>query len=257
MEWWVITDFNISNTTNSFRPSLTSNVPAHIFMTWDYTKPTRHPIWRTIRGVLKLCGYGYKWDSPNIEEQEQAGDSGLHTFPVTGLEAHEYPRWVWFYFHSPLANEGNQCQSALMNTVLPPPPTIMQWNFDVDLEGWTQEIPTVQWLNDGHPNPGCLQMVGAGTARTRSPAVDVSGFSNITLSIWVKQPSIQGETMSMQIYKNGVWYAYTHISGTKLPWTFKNLGDISWFISPQLRFHFQQGYNCHWQIDTVHLLCTP
>ena len=103
-----------------------TNEDDHLFMAWGYIPPARHPIYRVVRGTEKLCGYRYVWDTPNITEQWESGDTPNHAFLISDL------RWassIWFYLFAPDGPFGLQIQGPLMHAILP-----IQW------PAWTHHV---------------------------------------------------------------------------------------------------------------------
>lgn len=115
MAWWVLTYLRIRPETDALLVEASTNFADHLFMSWAYHMPRREPIYVKVRGTLKFCGYKYIWDTPNIEEQMEAGDSIEHTF---GLSTLIPLSTVWFYLWAPGGPYGLEIQSPLFSVRL-------------------------------------------------------------------------------------------------------------------------------------------
>lgn len=93
-----------------------TDVPALLFLTWSYTSPTRHPIYRHRRGVLDFCGYELIWENPNTVNQYPAFASTQHDWLIFPIEA---GRTVWFYIWSLGGPTGNEVQSPVVRVIIP------------------------------------------------------------------------------------------------------------------------------------------
>lgn len=148
MKWWVITELPYTLGQTGFFPQPITNLSEHLFCTWDYIEPTRTPIWKTVRGVLKMCGYYYKWHNPNYEEQAEPGETLVHSFPITGIAPLST---IWYYFHSPLFRDGHQCQSQLMSVTMASPTPWCDLARSTPLTipniTWTPIPWTVEWAD--------------------------------------------------------------------------------------------------------------
>jgi len=120
--WWVLTDQETVPFATALQVNATTNVADHLFMAWEYYKPARHPIYKTVRGLLVLCGYKWVWDTPQIAEQELDGDTIDHTFNLPDLKP---ASTIWFYLFAPDGPYGLEIQGPLTSVTLPaagPPP---------------------------------------------------------------------------------------------------------------------------------------
>ena len=116
MTWWVLNAAKPAATYNSLTLRAFTTTEDHLYTAWAYHKPARHPIYRTIRGTTKLCGYRYIWDTPNITEQAQPGDTIYHTFWLSNLEQHTT---IWYYMYAPDGPYGLEIQGPLQHYKLP------------------------------------------------------------------------------------------------------------------------------------------
>lgn len=119
--WWTLTQLNNYPTSTTLRVEAITNFADHLFMKWAYHKPRRFPIYRTVRGTTVLCGYKYIWDTPNLAEQQQSGDTLEHTFSLSGLTPGST---IWYYLMAPGGPYSLEIQGPLVNVRLtwPMPP---------------------------------------------------------------------------------------------------------------------------------------
>lgn len=119
--WWILHQLSIIPEIDALLVFAFTTQADHLFMCWAYHEPRRHPIYRTIRGVEVLCGYEYIWDTPNLAEQIETGDTIEHLFYLIQLRPASV---VWFYVWAPDGPYGLQIQGPLMHVslLLPPRP---------------------------------------------------------------------------------------------------------------------------------------
>lgn len=120
MTWWVLTNLENQRDRPNLRVRASTNFADHLFMKWAYWAPTRHPIWRTVRGVLKLCGYQYIWDTPSLAEQREFGDTIDHSFLLIDIQPTET---IWYYLFAPGGPYGLEIQGPLV--MVPPADTLL------------------------------------------------------------------------------------------------------------------------------------
>ncbi|GAH66701.1 unnamed protein product, partial [marine sediment metagenome] len=116
MTWWVLLSSKAFPQPTSLRVVATTNLFDHLFMAWSYYRPSRTPIYRTIRGLRVHCGYKYVWDTPFITEQNESGDTFLHTFDSSDLTP---ATTIWYYLFAPEGPYGSQIQGPLRHVELP------------------------------------------------------------------------------------------------------------------------------------------
>lgn len=141
-----------------------TSVADHLFMSWAYHKPIQREIWRIVRGKRVFCGHKYIWDTPNIEEQDEWGDTLVHRFHLLGLPTGTD---IWYYLHSPQLPSIYECQGPLMHVILLQVPT---WSYRMfcatrfkgmfrtkNFSGPGGGHPTWVTDNDGLPDPDIRQ----------------------------------------------------------------------------------------------------
>jgi len=116
MTWWILTQYLPETTYNSATMNGYTNFADHLFMSWAYYKPVRQPLFRTIRGKIVRCGFKYIWDTPNLAEQTQPGDTIFHRFRLLNLTPGST---IWYYIWAPDGPYGNQIQGPLLHLTLP------------------------------------------------------------------------------------------------------------------------------------------
>lgn len=116
MPWWVLTFLDNSRAWTSLFTQAQTNRADHLFMSWSHHKPSRTRIYRTVRGAIIFCGYKYTWNTPNVVEQNQSGDTIDHTFSPISLQPTDH---VWYYLWSIAGPYGQPCQGPLIH--IPPP----------------------------------------------------------------------------------------------------------------------------------------
>lgn len=157
--WWVLTSQKSMPLHDSLRVVATTNAWDHLWMCWHYYKPARVPVYRTIRGIKKLCGYKYTWYRPHITRQIEPGDTKTHSWQLSDLIP---GTTVWFYLYAPGGPYGLQIQGPLTSAKLP---ILAPWvthcyvatrhkgvfytkNF-VLLKPYTAGVPSWKPINDG------------------------------------------------------------------------------------------------------------
>jgi len=112
MTWWVLTLLHNSRAWTSLYTLASTNRQQHLFMAWANYHPARRHVYRNVRGTRVFCGYQYVWDTPNLVEQDESGDTYTHTFRVPTLQPTDH---VWYYLFSFPGPYGNQCQGPLIH----------------------------------------------------------------------------------------------------------------------------------------------
>lgn len=110
MVWWTLSAVrNWRGRTTIFTRASTNNAD-HLFMAWSHFKPSRNPVFKTVRGKVLQCGFRYIWDTPNITEQLEYGDTFTHSFQLTAIppEAH-----TWYHLFAPFGPYGKPVQGPL------------------------------------------------------------------------------------------------------------------------------------------------
>jgi len=115
MTWWILTYLHNDPGATTLDVAARTNYADHLFMAWATWKPARHPVYRTVRGKRVLCGYKYIWDTPNIHEQWQPGDTLQHDFALSGLAP---GATIWYYLFAPNGPYGNEIQGPLISVTL-------------------------------------------------------------------------------------------------------------------------------------------
>jgi len=121
MTWWVLTLLYNSRAWTTLYTLAWTNRPAHQFMAWANYKPARRKVYKNVRGVSVHCGYRWIWDTPNITEQSESGDTYTHTFMLGALGPTEH---VWYYLFSPAPDLSRQCQGPLIHIEPPEIPML-------------------------------------------------------------------------------------------------------------------------------------
>jgi len=116
MTWWVLTYLYNSRAWTTLYTLAWTNRDAHLFMAWANYKPARRKVYKNVRGVQVHCGYRWIWDTPNITEQLESGDTYTHTFLLGGLRGFDH---IWYYLFSLAPDLSRQCQGPLIH--IPPP----------------------------------------------------------------------------------------------------------------------------------------
>jgi len=127
MTWWVLTLLYNSRAWTTLYTLAWTNRDAHLFMAWANYKPSRKHVYRNVRGKQVFCGYQYVWDTPNLTEQSESGDTYTHTFILGRLEP---PDHVWYYLFSLAPDLSRQCQGPLIHIEPPefPMPSARVYN---------------------------------------------------------------------------------------------------------------------------------
>jgi len=92
---WAAIDLATEYTETTVTLVVTTDKPVHLYMRWTLTKPLLHPSEVYRRGMLIMAGTRFCFVSFHENEQEEAGDTLVHTFIK--------PDWPvcqtrWFYF---------------------------------------------------------------------------------------------------------------------------------------------------------------
>lgn len=131
--WWVLTRQTHAAAPTALDVFAITTVADHLFMAWQYYRPARHPIYKTVRGLRVICGYKWRWVDPHIAEQAEPEDSIRHSFHISNLIPE---REIWWYLWAPDGPYGLEIQGPLSYVRLPPlhpPPEItdapINWNI--------------------------------------------------------------------------------------------------------------------------------
>ncbi|MBA7615766.1 hypothetical protein ES703_23052 [subsurface metagenome] len=115
MTWWTIVGTGHEPGFTHLRVHASTSAEDHLYMAWATYRPTQQEIWRTVRGKSVFCGYKYIWDTPNVAEQTQQGDTLFHSFYISGIEAGSE---VWYYLNAPYGPTDREIQGPLMHVHL-------------------------------------------------------------------------------------------------------------------------------------------
>lgn len=116
MAWWILTYWYNHPYPTSMHHWARTNFPDHLFMKWSTVRPTRSRILKNIRGKWVHCGYRYYWNTPNVAEQTQYGDTIEHHFYLQDLTPGST---IWFYLGAPGGPYGLEVQGPLSHVTLP------------------------------------------------------------------------------------------------------------------------------------------
>lgn len=149
---WAPTDIASQLTPTGYTIVVTTDIPVHLWMRWTKTEPLKHPSEEFRRGILLMSGIRWCFVAFHENEQEEPGDTYIHTFIK--------PNWPvcetrWFYFLGTKQAEETPSASPIFHLhrerigfeqiflepwseggVIPPPP--MELIF---LEPWTYWTP--------------------------------------------------------------------------------------------------------------------
>lgn len=92
---WAPTHIESELTATGYTIVVTTDIPVHLWMRWTTTEPLKHPSEEFRRGILLMSGIRWCFVSFKENEQEEPGDTYIHTFTK--------PDWPvcqtrWFYF---------------------------------------------------------------------------------------------------------------------------------------------------------------
>ncbi|GAI50392.1 unnamed protein product, partial [marine sediment metagenome] len=113
--WWIILGLGLEIDFTSLRVFASTDVEDHLYMAWATWPPTEREIWRIVRGKRVFCGIKYIWDSPNIAEQTDEGDTLMHRFYLPGLPTMST---IYWYLNAPGGPYGLEIQGPLTRTEL-------------------------------------------------------------------------------------------------------------------------------------------
>lgn len=120
MTWWTLNYLSNTRSWTHLYTVAATTQPDHLFMAWAKHKPRRHAIWRVVRGQTVFCGWQYIWDTPNILQQMNPGDTNWHYFLIYQLEPDDH---IWYYLFAPDGPYGLEIQGPLIH--VPPPQTFL------------------------------------------------------------------------------------------------------------------------------------
>jgi len=97
-----------------------SDVPSHLWMRWTVTLPQEHLIQRTKRGLAFLVDKYFCFDVYHDNEQEEAGDTLVHTFIKEPWPVCETR---YFYFHGEISGVPSKSTTTIFkkHRLAPPP----------------------------------------------------------------------------------------------------------------------------------------
>ncbi|MBA7569736.1 hypothetical protein ES708_11477 [subsurface metagenome] len=113
--WWIIVGQGIEVGFTWLRIFSSTDVPDHLYIAWATWPPTQREIWKVVRGVRIFCGIKYIWDTPNICEQAEEGDTLIHRFFISGIPTMSR---IWWYLNAPGGPYGLEIQGPLQTTDL-------------------------------------------------------------------------------------------------------------------------------------------
>ncbi|GAI81679.1 unnamed protein product, partial [marine sediment metagenome] len=113
--WWIIVGQGIERGFTWLRIFASTDVEDHLYMAWATYPPVEREIWRIVRGVRVFCGIKYIWDTPNIAEQTDEGDTLVHRFYISGIPAMST---IYWYLNAPGGPYGLEIQGPLQITEL-------------------------------------------------------------------------------------------------------------------------------------------
>lgn len=92
---WAVLDFYYNSILEGFSLVVETDRPCHLYMRWTDTEPLKHASSKWRRGISLMAGTRYCFVTFHENEQEEAGDTLIHTFikknwPVCQTR--------WFYF---------------------------------------------------------------------------------------------------------------------------------------------------------------
>lgn len=257
MKWWVETFLNTEQDAYSLWVLAKTNYADHLFLSWSYRHPARQPILVVVRGVHKRCGYKYIWDTPNIVEQNTTGDTLVHQFHLTSLEA---PSHIWFYLWAPDGPYGLEIQSPLHRADLSPviaPVPWLQWVFLTTMEGWRTTLGSANWYNDGAPAPGCVLMVRDILTSIVSPPFNGVPYSHLWLDFYHYSARTGYHQLIIECWDGSIWAPVDTVDSFAHPWTLSPTYDLTPFINPAMQIRLRKMAYPEWRIDTVTIYRPP
>lgn len=126
---WALKDIIQTLTREGYQIEVETFQPCHLWMRWTTIEPEEHPLPRTLRGVTLPYDRRYCFVVFEDNEQEEAGDTLIHTF-IKEPWAHCETRW--FYFHGTIAGETSPSTSCIFKKHRTAP----EWWLLID-EPWT------------------------------------------------------------------------------------------------------------------------
>lgn len=239
MPWWILTLLHNSRAWTSLYTLAWTNRQEHLFMAWANYKPSRKHIYRNVRGTRVFCGYQYVWDTPNLAEHDQSGDTYTHTFRVAPLQPTDH---VWYYLFSFPGPYGLQCQGPLIHIHPPEIPmpsarvfhsvtqTIPQWTptyltFDSELwddgnfhdpaapdrltisEPGLYEIGCgFRWTTYFAHNTSCaIRRNGVNTIAFHTHAVSATGWAGAAFTLHTTMRLQAGDFLQVQVYSSNAF----------------------------------------------------
>lgn len=118
---WFIWDYKQERTATGEKIVVRTRELCHLYMRWSLRKPWIHRVPRTRRGLTTLTDFYYCFTVYHDNEQEEAGDTKVHTFIK---EPWPYCEHRWFYFWGTVKGFFSPSTSFLYDKhpIAPPPP---------------------------------------------------------------------------------------------------------------------------------------
>jgi len=126
---WALKDIYQKLTKTGYEITIWTFQPCHLWLRWTAVKPQEHKISRTVRGLTLETDKYYCFVVYRDNEQEEGGDTYVHTFLK---EPWEHCETRWFYFHGRISDERSPSTSAIFTKHRLAP----EW-WRVILEPWT------------------------------------------------------------------------------------------------------------------------
>lgn len=92
---WAVLSMMFNELADGYEIIVTTDIPCHLFMRWSTSIPLKHGKAKVVRGLSVMSGTRFCFVAWTENEQEEAGDTYIHTFIKLG--------WAvcvtrWFYF---------------------------------------------------------------------------------------------------------------------------------------------------------------
>lgn len=109
---WAPLDFYYNSILEGFSLVIETDRPCHLYMRWTDTEPLKHPSVKFRRGISLMAGTRYCFVTFHENEQEEAGDTLIHTFIKKDWPVCETR---WFYFIGTVAGEEQPSSSPIFH----------------------------------------------------------------------------------------------------------------------------------------------
>ena len=104
---------------------ITTDIPCHLWLWLTDQTPTKRRLTRRVRGVVIPCGHTWRLKAKWNFEQEELGDTTVHTFYIENFPQNEF---LWYTLEGFIANKASVSSGPLLYLRAPFSKRITTWS---------------------------------------------------------------------------------------------------------------------------------